>query len=172
MLTCVDLGPANAGLFCMSGFLIDLASLPGRSSLVSVEADSGDLGLPAAEWTGHVRGDLQVEKLGEKVSVRGELEAVTTLDCVRCLKPCQWRLRVPFEVYAERSTGANRFDEQELERDHHIKFFDGRRLDLTEDAREALLLEVPMAPHCREDCRGLCPRCGSDLNDGPCECPQ
>ena len=155
----------------MSGFLIDLASLPGRSSRVLVEAAAGDLGLPAADWGGAVRGDLQVEKLGEKVSVRGELEAVATLECVRCLKPCALSLRIPFQVYAERSGGARGFDEQELERDHYVKFFDGRRLDLAEEARETLLLEVPMTPHCREDCRGLCPRCGADLNDGPCACP-
>ena len=35
----------------------------------------------------------------------------------------------------------------------------------------AILLELPIAPHCRENCEGLCPRCGADLNDGPCACP-
>jgi uncharacterized protein len=36
--------------------------------------------------------------------------------------------------------------------------------------RDALLLELPLAPLCREDCRGLCAHCGADLNDGPCDC--
>jgi uncharacterized protein len=51
-----------------------------------------------------------------------------------------------------------------------MRFHDGRRLNLTEDAREALLLEVPMTPLCREDCAGLCPRCGAELNTGPHAC--
>jgi uncharacterized protein len=51
-----------------------------------------------------------------------------------------------------------------------MAFHDGRQLDLGGEARETLLLEIPIAPRCREDCRGLCPRCGADLNDGPCAC--
>ena len=37
-------------------------------------------------------------------------------------------------------------------------------------AREAVLLELPQAPLCRDDCRGLCATCGADLNEGPCGC--
>src|SRR5919199_2128329 len=46
----------------------------------------------------------------------------------------------------------------------------GDRIDLAPLAREALLLELPLAPLCREACLGLCPRCGADLNAGPCQC--
>jgi len=44
-------------------------------------------------------------------------------------------------------------------------------LDLTEPLREELFLAVPHFVECRADCKGLCPRCGADLNDGPCDCP-
>ena len=76
----------------------------------------------------------------------------------------------PFELFADRSGAGSRRDETALERDDYMLFHDGRKLDLNEPVREALLLELPMAPHCREDCNGLCPRCGADLNDGPCAC--
>jgi uncharacterized metal-binding protein YceD (DUF177 family) len=46
----------------------------------------------------------------------------------------------------------------------------GDQLDLRPLVRDALLLELPLAPLCREDCRGLCAQCGTDLNSGPCEC--
>jgi uncharacterized protein len=52
-----------------------------------------------------------------------------------------------------------------------MKFHDGRQLDLRASARELLLLELPMVLHCREDCPGLCLKCGADLNAGPCGCP-
>ena len=41
---------------------------------------------------------------------------------------------------------------------------------MTETVRESLLLELPITPRCREECPGLCPKCGHDLNDGPCGC--
>jgi uncharacterized protein len=44
-------------------------------------------------------------------------------------------------------------------------------IDLGDAIREALILAMPEYPLCREDCRGLCPRCGADLNQGPCACP-
>ena len=44
-------------------------------------------------------------------------------------------------------------------------------IDLEPLAREALVLDLPLAPLCREDCRGLCPTCGADLNQGDCDCP-
>jgi uncharacterized protein len=46
-----------------------------------------------------------------------------------------------------------------------------RDLDLTEALREEVFLAVPAFVECRPDCKGLCPRCGANLNDGPCGCP-
>jgi uncharacterized protein len=43
-------------------------------------------------------------------------------------------------------------------------------VDLTEAVRQNVLLALPMVTICREDCKGLCPQCGHDLNLGPCEC--
>ena len=48
---------------------------------------------------------------------------------------------------------------------------DARELDLRPAIREQWLLAQPRYVLCREDCKGLCPRCGTDLNDGPCDCP-
>jgi uncharacterized protein len=45
-----------------------------------------------------------------------------------------------------------------------------RELDLSEVLREELVLAMPVFVECRPDCKGLCPRCGANLNDGPCEC--
>jgi uncharacterized protein len=46
-----------------------------------------------------------------------------------------------------------------------------RSLDLRPAVREEWLLAVPAFSVCREDCKGLCPKCGADLNEGPCDCP-
>jgi uncharacterized protein len=155
----------------MSPFLIDLATLVPGMNRVELECEAAELGLPPAEWQGRVRGVLDVEKNGEQVSVRGRVEARAGLDCVRCLRALDLLLGPPLEVFAERAGTSRRVaEEQELERDDYMKFHDGRHLDLREEARELLLLELPIAPLCREDCRGLCPHCGADLNLGPCGC--
>jgi uncharacterized protein len=155
----------------MTGFVLDLATLPVGRSQVVLESDAAGLNLPSGEWPRPVQAELGVEQSGEQVSVRGRLVAVAELECVRCLKRFEFSLHPAFDVFADRTGKARRpQEEDELERDGYMMFHDGRHLDLRELARETLMLEIPMAPCCREDCRGLCPRCGADLNDGPCGC--
>jgi uncharacterized protein len=104
------------------------------------------------------------------VSVRGSVQSRAHLECVRCLREFDLPLDVPLEVYAERSGSTSRDEQKQLERDDYMLFHDGRRLDLRATVREALLLELPITPYCREDCPGLCPRCGAELASGPCGC--
>jgi len=156
----------------MSGFAIDLGSLRQGRTSVELEADPGDLGLPVEGWVGSFRGAFEVEKTGESVTVRGAITAVARFECVRCLAVFDRPILAPLEMFAERAGGSRARDEAELERDAYMRFHDGRQLDLRDEAREALLLELPMVPHCREDCQGLCPKCGADRNAGPCGCPR
>jgi uncharacterized protein len=156
----------------MSRFAIDLGSLRQGRTQVELEAAAKDLDLSPDGWEGLVRGAFDVEKAGEKVTVRGSVAATARLECVRCLGGFDLPVQASLEVFAERAGGGRRRDEEALERDDYMRFHDGRQLDLRTNARELLLLELPMVPHCREDCRGLCPKCGADLNAGPCGCPR
>lgn len=154
----------------MSDFVVDLGTLPPSGGKVEVEAVAQDVGLSASEWPGSLAGRLRVERSGDRVTVRGGVSATAHLQCVRCLREFDLAIEAPVVVLAERSGAANPRDEEELARDHEELFHDGRRLDLRETVRESLLLELPITPHCREDCPGLCPKCGADLNEGPCAC--
>jgi len=144
--------------------------VPQGSSQVRAEADATEVGLPAAGWPGRVAGDFRIERNGERITVRGRVRGAAWLECFRCLRGYELSIEAPLELFVERAGTGSRHDEVELERDDYMMFHDGRKLDLSEQVREALLLELPIAPHCREDCEGLCPRCGADLNDGPCAC--
>jgi DUF177 domain-containing protein len=154
----------------MSGFIINLAALPQGTSPLEMRAPARELDLPEAQWPGEIHSQAQVERTAERISIRGRVEATARLECVRCLGEFDRPIEAELTVYADR-TGKSRGLERELERDDYMRFHDGRELDLRQDAREALLLEVPITSHCREECRGLCPRCGADLNQGPCGCP-
>jgi uncharacterized protein len=155
----------------MSGFVIDVATLRNDSERIELAADATSIGLPAEGWAGQVRGWFQVEKLGGKVSIRGTVEGLAELECVRCLRSFERAVEAPLVVFAERSGGASRSEEADLERDYDLVFFNGRQVDMGEAVRQALTVELPMIPHCREDCRGLCPNCGADRNVAPCTCP-
>lgn len=154
----------------MDVFTLDLATLPNGSSPLVLEAKPDQLGLDPGVWAETIQGRVRIEKNGDQVSVRGDLEAVARVECVRCLKAVELVIQAPFELYAKRTSHRRGDEDDEFESDDFILFHDGRRLDLREQARETLLLEVPMAPYCRPDCRGLCPRCGADLNLGPHVC--
>ncbi len=154
----------------MSGFVLQLGRLAQGSSRIQAEVEAPELGLSAADWSGPIRGDLGVERNGERIMVRGRVQALARLQCVRCLEVFELPIDVPVESFAERSGAGSRRDEIELERDDTMRFHDGRTLDLSDPVREALLLELPIAPHCREDCGGLCPHCGANRNVEPCTC--
>ena len=156
----------------MSGFVLDLATL--RPSLDRVEAEgaASEVGLLQPEWRERVRGAFTVEKSGERVSVRGTVTSRAHLECVRCLREFDLPVDAPLVVYAERTGSTSQVEQDALERDDHMLFHDGRRLDLREVVREVMLLELPISPLCREDCPGLCPRCGAELALGVHDCPR
>jgi len=153
----------------MSGFIINLATLAAGASRLEARATAEELQLPPAEWPGGVEAALALDRAGELVAIRGRVRSAARLECVRCLRTFDLPVTADLTVVTDRAGGRGRL-ERDLETDDYMKFHDGRQLDLREEAREALLLELPITPHCREDCRGLCPRCGADLNDGPCGC--
>jgi len=100
------------------------------------------------------------------VEVTAEIRAPWQGECRRCLRPIQGELRCHVrELYRPRS------GEGPADPDEDTYALDGDHLDLSPLVRDALLLELPIAPICSEDCRGLCPLCGDDLNAGPCGCP-
>lgn len=153
----------------MSGLIINLASLAGGTSRLEARATAEELQLPSAQWPGGAEATLQLDRTADLVAVRGRIRSAARLECVRCLRTFDLPIVADVTVVADRAGGRGRL-EADLEADDYMKFHDGRQLDLREEARDGLLLELPITPHCRQDCRGLCPRCGADLNDGPCGC--
>jgi uncharacterized protein len=112
---------------------------------------------------------------GSTVHVRGRLQAAVEPECGRCLEPYRLGLDQELDLfYLPGSAQAAQEQEEEVEladRDVVVGYYEGDRLDLGAAVREQLLLALPMKRLCREDCRGLCERCGKNLNAGVCGCP-
>ncbi len=94
----------------------------------------------------------------------GTLRTVVTGECRRCLQP------VSAAVTANAAALFTQDTEALEDPDAYPLASDATEIDLAPAVREELLLAVPRFLQCREDCRGLCPRCGQDLNAGPCGC--
>jgi uncharacterized protein len=106
--------------------------------------------------------------------VEGEVHGRVEVECDRCLAPVILTVRAPCAVdlvplEARGAAGErNALDRGELD----VTFVSGPVLNLDDLVREQLLLQVPMRVLCRDDCRGLCPQCRKNLNDGPCGCEE
>lgn len=119
-----------------------------------------------------VRLEGLVTRSATGVTASGRCEAHARLACTRCLAPIEWSNADAFDVEL-RSNADGPTDEDvgldETEMD--VIFLDDDRFDTTDLAAEQVLLALPMRLVCRDDCAGLCPRCGADLNqEGACTC--
>lgn len=119
--------------------------------------------------TGRPELNLQATRAGDKVRVAGSLDAKVAFDCDRCLKPIELPVSQSFDLLYVPPLGAG--DEHELgDKDLDTVFYQGEAIDVDDLVREQVELALPMTRLCREDCQGLCPECGANLNEGRCDC--
>ncbi|MEW6585621.1 MAG: DUF177 domain-containing protein [Nitrospirota bacterium] len=120
---------------------------------------------------GPVRGQFKIDKVGAEVLVRGKLTADFELQCSRCLKNFRDVAAIHVDVVyhpVEELKGEEHYEIAADELD--MDFYTGDELDLSNLINEQTVLNVPMKPLCTETCKGICPRCGQDLNLGSCNC--
>jgi len=105
--------------------------------------------------------------------VQGKAKARVRATCDRCLTPFELEIISDFERQYVRGpeggqssrspTGEGRGDD--------VREYQGDVVDIGPDVRESLSLAMPMKLVCADECKGLCPSCGKNLNEGPCDCP-
>jgi len=112
-----------------------------------------------------------VERSGDRVLIKGVFQALLRLECSRCLEEFICHIDEPFAVTFLPSRERPKESDLELESDDlDVSFYNERTIDLSALVREQLLLAIPMNPVCTLSCRGLCPECGKNLNEGRCYC--
>jgi uncharacterized protein len=149
---------------------VDLGRLA-REGSVLVEAqvppDDGLWADSEIRWRGPVDVRLRASYAGSgEVVVRGTVRGQLELECRRCLRPVVQELDDELTlVFVSGATG-----EDTDEGDAFVFDPSNRALDLSDAVREEVILAVSPYVVCDPDCRGLCPRCGANLNEGPCDC--
>ncbi|HEY4690608.1 MAG TPA: DUF177 domain-containing protein [Anaerolineae bacterium] len=110
-----------------------------------------------------IRGRLLLTRTDQHILVAGSLRSALNAECVRCLESFHLPLQIQLEELFAISPGPRITDQQ------YVVDWDGI-IDLIPALREQFLLAQPIKPVCRPDCKGLCPNCGKNLNEGACDC--
>ncbi|MEJ2314757.1 MAG: DUF177 domain-containing protein [Nitrospirota bacterium] len=130
----------------------------------NVEAETGGVAERAAF-------KLRVDRAGTEVRLRGTIEARLSLGCGRCLERFERDLSLPVDLVFLPAEDIGRFEGHELARDElNTGFYRADEIDLAELTGEQVLLGIPMKPLCSESCKGICPVCGTNLNERACGC--
>ncbi len=141
----------------MRGVQFDLVDLPPEGVDLEGSVPPEELGLEEEErlrYVSPVEYHLHLEAIngGSDLLARGKVSVTVEALCDRCDEPFSWHLTTE-EVC------------------HEVENAFGTTVNLSDGLREDILLTFPQRFLCREECQGLCPRCGANLNQGPCGCP-
>ena len=109
----------------------------------------------------------------QDIRVVGDLATRLEINCARCLEPVPRQIKRSFDLlYRPQGSDAGREELSVTAVEAEVGYYQGGGLLLEDVLREQILLAVPFKVVCREDCRGLCPACGKNLNEGKCACPE
>jgi len=112
--------------------------------------------------------------VGRMIEIEGRIETSAALTCSRCLNRVERPLESRFAVTFFQDAGEEPEDEEEevelAAEDLSLIPFHGEEIDLREPVQEQVIMALPIQVLCREDCKGICPQCGADLNEEECGC--
>jgi len=161
--------------------LIRMDAIPEEGLALDLEEDGGriveyiagaDFSIPST-----VKAALTVRTVDKSVYIGGEVRCAITFECGRCLKEFSVDFQSPVSVFFSRRGLQESESESERELkagDLDVNPFDdddaGAGIDTNRVIASQISMEMPMKPLCMPDCKGLCHKCGADLNKGACGC--
>ena len=111
--------------------------------------------------------NLVITNQGDKVlTVKGEADVCLEMPCSRCLEP----VKVPFHLEIDQKVDMKQTDEDRAADLDEQFYINGYNLDVDQLVGNELTLNLPMKVLCSEDCKGICNRCGTNLNHETCDC--
>ncbi len=155
----------------MEKVLVDRLREGPETKIIDAAPAEFDLADQMFTFPDRVQGELEFKLVGQDVRGVGHLETNAATACVRCLDPIRCHLDVPVdEIWLFRDPEAHHYKDPESD-EILAQYYEGETIDPRSALRELIMFELPDFPRCSEDCKGLCPRCGANLNREPCRCP-
>jgi len=118
----------------------------------------------------YVQGSLS--KVGREVFLKGTISTEMEMICSRCLEPLNYKVRskISSRYVSDQETGRQNTDVELHASDIELEHYSDDRIDLTQAVYDQMMLSLPLARLCREDCRGICSQCGVNRNKKNCHC--
>ncbi|GAB4442492.1 MAG: DUF177 domain-containing protein [bacterium] len=115
--------------------------------------------------------NVHLKRIADDIDVSGKISVNITFDCDRC---CEVSSRVVTEnfhlILMPKKEEVVEIIEEEIEDDIELSYYEGEEINLSDYIKEALFLALPIKLLCKEDCKGICPNCGANLNKEKCSC--
>ena len=153
--------------------IIELESVVARPKAIELTftPDDIDLEIDGSRLAGEGSLRGETERVDDKAHVRGNIDAEVLIDCTRCLVPVARKFEIVFDdIFVDPGNEPGDveliLDPEALDESIAI---DGK-IDLSEVIREQVILALPDQVYCNDDCKGLCPKCGSNRNLIDCRC--
>jgi len=120
-----------------------------------------------------VKVNLLLTKAGKSIHTRGDVCFTTELECARCLKKFEKDFSDHIDIrFLPFTEGKDEVNAELTEEGMGVAFYEGDEIDLEKIVVDSVFLSIPMKSLCKVDCKGLCPKCGKDLNEGDCDCTE
>lgn len=114
---------------------------------------------------------FDIRKDKDKFHLVGRVKTTLEMPCSRCLEPFRIDVDAPFDLRYQPHAEHHGAGEREIEADDiDTAFYENDEIDLGQLMQEQFYLALPMKPLCKDDCKGLCPHCGTNLNKSTCDC--
>lgn len=158
----------------MRYIVADLLKRPTGASRVIELAEPFELSDTDVTLVAPVSGRLRFVRDHAGILVQGRLSTMLDMECARCLAPApttiEFELVEHFRPTIQMPEGPPILRDPDEEEEPATEIDAHHVLDLSAVIEQNILVNIPLHPLCRADCRGLCATCGRDLNDGPCSC--
>ena len=120
---------------------------------------------------GTAKGEVFLHRVDGDVHLKGKVAALIVLKCDRCLEEYNQEINTSFFYILVPGQSIEGKKEIALgKEDMEVSLYDGAEIQIGKIFREQILLQIPLRHVCREDCKGICPTCGADLNKEECRC--
>jgi uncharacterized protein len=150
-------------------FQIPLGPLNARMGADRIDATEPIVQPPRFSFVKEPEVTLNLQLEGSTVFAKGEVSGSLSTTCARCAEDVQFDIGATIEMVLqpENVRDSRALDSEEI----NIGFHDGREIDCVPFSEDAVVAVVPFTAYCSDNCKGLCPRCGVNLNQGLCKCP-
>ena len=153
-----------------SGILIEREESPEVFPILKDLEKTGE-----CKFISPIKLSVEVKAIGQMYRMSGSFNTDVQLNCSRCLsefkKPLSEVFDMAFAHSGSDTTDEGDYQDKELTAEEiGVTYFHGEEIDLKDALQQQLIMSLSQRPLCKEACRGLCQKCGANLNDGDCRC--